>query len=298
MLEITKDQVPDPPSLEELQSQERMTFDGVLQLPLAAVTPDGKLIAYGTAVGGKFNKPGHFRIFVRVDRPYRGESIGRTLYQALEQYALEQGATALECTVREENPESLAWAERRGYVKEHHLFESKLFLDRFDPKPFAGAVERALASGIHFTTLAEYPLDDTGLERYLDFMWELALDVPGTEGQPKPSLADFRKFIENNPAWKAEHVLLAVDGDRWVAMAEMRKQANGAYYHGFTGVQRDYRGRGMALAIKLVFVDWAREQGAPYLRTHNHSVNQRMLAVNRKMGYQPEPGMFQLIRKV
>jgi GNAT superfamily N-acetyltransferase len=58
-----------------------------------------------------------------------------------------------------------------------------------------------------------------------------------------------------------------------------------------TGVDRPYRGRGLALALKLRTIRLARRYGAAYIRTHNDSENAPMLALNRKLGYQPEPGL-------
>jgi GNAT superfamily N-acetyltransferase len=58
----------------------------------------------------------------------------------------------------------------------------------------------------------------------------------------------------------------------------------GGIYNSFTGVFREYRGQGIAMALKVVALDWAKQQKVPYARTNNHSANQPMLAVNRKLG--------------
>ena len=63
-----------------------------------------------------------------------------------------------------------------------------------------------------------------------------------------------------------------------------------------TGVDRAYRGRGLALATKLVALRRAREWGAAYARTNNDSQNAPILAVNRKLGYTPHPGYYKLLK--
>ena len=55
-----------------------------------------------------------------------------------------------------------------------------------------------------------------------------------------------------------------------------------------------WRGRGIALALKLLAIRAARRYGARYLRTNNDSENAPMLAVNRKLGYQPAPGYYRM----
>lgn len=58
---------------------------------------------------------------------------------------------------------------------------------------------------------------------------------------------------------------------------------------------RDYRGRGLAQALKLQTVLLARRAGMRTIRTNNDSLNAPMLAVNRKLGYRPEPGYYELL---
>lgn len=44
--------------------------------------------------------------------------------------------------------------------------------------------------------------------------------------------------------------LLAVDGDRWAALSSVVQREDGGFFTGFTGVEREYRGRGLALPPK------------------------------------------------
>jgi len=55
----------------------------------------------------------------------------------------------------------------------------------------------------------------------------------------------------------------------------------------FTATGREYRGRGLALAVKLASTRWAAEHGITQLVTTNDETNASMLAVNRRLGYEP-----------
>ncbi len=70
--------------------------------------------------------------------------------------------------------------------------------------------------------------------------------------------------------------------------------ANGNAHNDMTGVRREYRGRGIALALKLLAIRFARSVGAQEITTSNDSLNAPMLAVNRKLGYQPQNGQYKL----
>ncbi len=296
IVEIMRDQVSSPPTVEDLHREREHRFPGTIVHEIAAVTDDGLLIGYGGAMYSPRMRENHFHIWVRVDHPWRGQGVGAALYREAEQFALQQKPKALEASVRDDDPASQAFAERRGFTREHHLFESTLDLGSFDAAPFQEALDRTKAAGIRFTSLADYPQDDATLQRLIDLWNQLGRDVPGGDQFPEFTLEMVKHAIEHSPYWDPRGVIFAVDGDRWAAVSVLHRQPDGGYYHNFTGVHRDYRGRGLALAIKLATVEYARSVGAPFLRTHNHSVNQRMLAVNRKMGYKPEPGIYQLIR--
>ena len=52
----------------------------------------------------------------------------------------------------------------------------------------------------------------------------------------------------------------------------------------------------VAQALKLQTILLAKREGVRYERTNNDSQNAPMLAVNRKLGYKPEPGIYHLLR--
>ena len=58
---------------------------------------------------------------------------------------------------------------------------------------------------------------------------------------------------------------------------------------GFTAVHPAYRGRGIALALKLRTIAFTREHGYRYIKTGSNAVNERMLGINAALGFQPQP---------
>lgn len=62
------------------------------------------------------------------------------------------------------------------------------------------------------------------------------------------------------------------------------------------GMIRDYRGRKIALALKVLAARYARLHEARTLETDNDPLNAPILVINRRMGYQPQPGTYQLVR--
>jgi mycothiol synthase len=65
---------------------------------------------------------------------------------------------------------------------------------------------------------------------------------------------------------------------------------------GYTGVLRAYRGRGVATALKVAAVQWARARGMAYIYTGNDLTNAPMLAINSQLGFEPLPASAQLVK--
>jgi GNAT superfamily N-acetyltransferase len=294
--ELVSKQNLEPVTAEELKRQEEQIQPDDKFLRAMLQAEDGQVVGYCMGFGSKYNKPGHFRMNVRVDEPYWNQGAGSVMYRHVEAWARGQGATHLSAVASERHPHSRPWAERRGFVLDQHIFESTLDLRTFDPAPFADSLQVARDAGIRFTTLAALGDDEATLRRYFDWMWEVSLDIPGREGDPKPPFDLFAKAVTGDPRWSKERVFLAMDGDRFAGSAELALQKDGSMYHAGTGIDRAYRGRRLSHAIKLVAIQYAMAQGVPYLRTNNNSKNAPILAVNRAFGYKPEPGFFEMVK--
>jgi RimJ/RimL family protein N-acetyltransferase len=149
--------------------------------------------------------------------------------------------------------------------------------------------------GFRFFSLAEAGVTDENKHKLYDVNRSSSLDDPGSTG----TFPDFYAFSKNvfDASWfRADTQILASRGDQWVGLAAIGiYPADGHAYNAFTGVLRDYRGHGLAQALKLQTILLAKREGMRYIRTHNDSNNAPMLAINRKLGYKPEPGIYRLL---
>src|SRR5205823_14174037 len=116
-----------------------------------------------------------------VDPPARRQGIGTALYAALAAFLQEQGAARVDARIRDDEPDSLRFAEERGFRMAHHAFESILELERFDPTPFAGHVERLQAQGLRFFSFAETDRSLEARRRLYELNIETARDEPAQD---------------------------------------------------------------------------------------------------------------------
>lgn len=278
--------------LEELHS--RFPEQGVRH-QLVAEDETGAIVGYGTAEGYPWEKPGRFYCREVVALGARGRGIGSALVEANERFARQHGGVELINLVRDNDHASLGFARNRGFAVERHIFESTLDLTAFDASPFHGAVEATKASGIGFMTMAA-ALDDASKRKLWDLHDISAMDVPGIAWLERPPYEDFHHMMFESSTVVPEHIFVATDGPHYVGMTVLEQRTGGVFYTGYTGVDRNYRGRGIALALKVLAAEVAQQAGAPYMRTNNESTNAPMLAVNRKLGYQDSPGFYDLIK--
>ena len=70
----------------------------------------------------------------------------------------------------------------------------------------------------------------------------------------------------------------------------------GRLYQRITAIDPAYRGRGIALALKLKTIEYGRAHGYSHIRTAVESNNPSMLAINRKLGFEQREGLALLER--
>jgi GNAT superfamily N-acetyltransferase len=86
----------------------------------------------------------------------------------------------------------------------------------------------------------------------------------------------------------------SIIGFHWLDLEE----TNGSTYGHVKSlwIHDDYQRRGIAKALKKSGELWAKSKGAIYLKTTVHATNQRMIAFNRRQGY--EQGFIEMVKKL
>jgi GNAT superfamily N-acetyltransferase len=293
---VISDSEPEPFSPEQVQDWFERMPPGRVTYRSVAVDERGEVIGYGAAVHESYHPAGHFYTWVVVHHKHRGQGIGAALFADAQRFLLTQGAASLQSEVRENCPAGLQFASQRGFRIDRHLFESTLDLEAFDETPFHTVTLVLETAGIRFRSYADFPDTTENRLRLHHLNAVTTVDVPGLN-EPFMAFEDFCQAVFGGSWYRPEGVRIAVAGEEWVGVCtlELLPKSRGAY-NLFTGVLPAYRERKIALALKLDAIRYARAHGAAYIRTNNDSMNAPMLAVNRKLGYQRQPGKYKLVK--
>ncbi|MFD0677254.1 MULTISPECIES: GNAT family N-acetyltransferase [unclassified Paenibacillus] len=288
----------------KMYKQGKLTYDddnkltGYDRIRLAALSPDGLMIGYANSWRAPWTEAGTLHHTLVVDPKYRNKGVGSALAGALEQWAHEMKASEIVVNVADHDESSIAFAQKRGYLTARHAFKSIL-----KPAEFVEASEgdyelRLVSEGIRFFTLLEEPGEESELKLYQLYK-QAAADIPGNR-ESYPNVSEWKKWFLHLEGYRPELVLIAAEGSRYVGVVHLlHNEKTSGMYHEFTGVDREYRGRHIASALKIRAIRLSKLLNVPYMSTHNDSANAPMLAINRnRLGYIASPGNYRMIKEL
>jgi mycothiol synthase len=216
----------------------------------------------------------------------RRRGAGTALYEAISRWAGARRALELEASVSDDDPESLSFAQRRGFTEERRQVGLVLSLAGISPPMVQSP------AGIEIVTWAQRPDLARG-------MYEVDLethpDIPGFEDVAIEPFEDWMVHNMRRPTDSPEATFIALAGEEVVGFAKLSLTAPAAAGHAMTAVKRDWRGRGIARALKATEINWALANGYAELHTSNEERNTPINRLNARLGYRPGIGRIHLV---
>lgn len=251
------------------------------------------------ACGGAGHEPplsdGLWRVSVYVDPQHVSRGIGRAVAARIEEYAESNGAVVLETLCRATDDRTLRFSRRRGYDISHELAVMHLDLP-FDPRPFQYLVDAVHRQGIRTFAFADTARDEPVKRALYDLVETTAADEPS--GGWHYSYEEFCVAVLGAYWFDPRAYVLASLDNSWIGLSSSCEMVPGRMFATLTGVRREFRGRGIAQALKVLNATYASERGMAYLEGTNDTRNEAMIAINRKLGYQRKAGWYFVRRAV
>lgn len=215
---------------------------------------------------------------------HRRRGVGSAVLEVLSGVARDAGKTMLMGRTTSDRPDAIDFLEHRGFREYERMKVVRLTLAGLSPPAVAPP------DGVVISSLAAQPELVRGV---YDVALEALPDIPGDGPQPPDTLEEFRGRDVDRPNIPPDGFIIAIDSaaGRVIGYANLMLVPGNPKlaWHGMTGVVRDWRGRGVATALKRATIAWALASGLEALETANDEVNEPMRAVNRRLGYLPQP---------
>jgi len=229
---------------------------------------DGEIVGAGLA--GRSDVQGRGFVAPRVHPDARRRGVGTAMLRRLTEHVAGIGFDKAWASV--DDAGSRAFAERFGFEEVDSEVEQVIALPTELP-------EAPLPAGVEVVSIAYRP-------ELLREAYALARDEGHSDmaidGDVLVTLEDWLRDEATLPAGS----FVALEGGRIVGYSGLMRHDNpGVAEDGLTVVARDWRRRGLAIALKRLELAWAREHGFSEVLTWTQGRNEGMRAVNERLGY-------------
>jgi GNAT superfamily N-acetyltransferase len=250
-------------------------------------------VAYAHAYRQPWHRAGEFTARVMVAEEDRRRGIGTRLLAHLEEFVRVHHGTALVGVVRDDRPEGQAFARQHGFKVRRQSYTSILDLDNVRE----AALYVADPPGIRVVSLAQLGVTEPHRQKVWQISDRTYADEPSHAGAEPRDFASFCQQILDTAWFDAAATFVAVTSSgAWAGIAIMQAfPETNSWFNFYTGVEREFRGRGVAQALKRATIRHAMVTQAGYLRTRNDSANAPMLAINRRYGFRAGPGQLEML---
>ena len=263
------------------------------KLRLVAVDAD-RVVGYGQVNHMHWAfVPTKYRLDVTVMPRERRLGHGTALYDELVAAVGRRKGRTLGAAAKESMTDGVRFLTKRGYREVKRDWESRLFVQGFDFARFATADDRIAKQGVRVTTLAdEMETDPAALQKAFELNEDSRMDIPSVDPPTHQTFDEFRRDDIDPPNALLDAFFIAVDKDgRYLGLSNLFRSLDDPTFlwQGITGVRRDARGRGIAMALKLHTVRFAIDRGVEHIKTWNDVHNKPMLSINEAMGFVKQP---------
>jgi mycothiol synthase len=286
---------PDSPSTEEDARREDEARPSRLHFGDFIAEKDGKVVGtgfFGQSEGRDYH-PQKFGVWIIILPDYQRQGIGTALYYALLEAMAPHHPIEISVGTYENWDSCVQFLQKLGFVEAWRQVELHLDVAGFDPNILQGTADKVMASGITIRTCADLIGDPERDRKIYELHCRTCDDMPFRNPFIHLSFEDFtKKYLqEDSPNALPDAWFIAIDNSdsangTYIGLATLTKPSEGDYLYTQTvGVLSPYRGQGIASALKLRTVLYAKEKNVQKIVTTNAQTNRAMLAINEKMGF-------------
>jgi GNAT superfamily N-acetyltransferase len=235
-------------------------------------------------------------VWIAVAENHRRSGLGNALMSSVLRDAEQQGFTEFISQVDDVNTAGLMFCNRFEFHSYRHMVRMKLDWAHWNEAAMERHIYRATAIGIQFMTYAEMGNTIENQHRLYSLNQSLSASIPIDEPEDFPQFNPYVERRLSGEGFPHTGIILAVANQEWIGMTQISFDTDHAFVE-MTGVLPAYRRQGIAQALKLLSLRFARQNGYMDVQTLNDLGNKPMLVVNEKAGFRKSEG-FYFVRRV
>jgi mycothiol synthase len=252
---------------------------------------DGHVVGFASYVQSPWSyPPGSFHVNAEVHPNHQRRGIGSALYDQVLNEVQTFNPPALRADAFTNLPQGFVFLQKRGFYEAFRETPVHLDVQAFDPSPYADLEPKLKAEGIVIKTLRELESDPDRDRKIYDLTCEVDQDMPheGDEYR-EPAFDDWVGWGLNDPSVLQEAYFIAMRAEEYIGMRDLSSYSDDALLGGLLGTRREYRKRGIGLAMQLRGIVYAKEHGYHFLKTCTAVQNTPMQNLFNKLGYARDP---------
>lgn len=253
---------------------------------------NGQAVGFAAYAQNPWNYPPRsFYVNVEVLPDYQRRGIGTALYDRMRAAVQVFQPPALRADAFTNLPQGFDFLQKRGFFEAFRETPVHLDVTYFDSTPFESLEPQLNAQGIFIKTIRELESDPHRDRKIFELYYEVEADVPHEgEGETKPAFEDWVEWGLHDSSILPDAYLIAVHGENYVGLRELGSYSDPeVLMGGLLGVRREYRQRGIALALQLRNIAYARAHGYRLLKDCTAIQNAPMQALFNKLGFARAP---------
>lgn len=253
------------------------------------VEQEGEIVASAVLTQDQhYALPGWYSFNIWVNPSHQGKGIGRAVFDHLLTRLSALNPKQLQCALSEKFSAGLRFLGQRNFRESHRNFESRLKISRFDPEKYSALEPKLNAAGIILHELHE--LDDPlHLRKIYELQAMLEREVPGAEQRSVMGQEEFWAKVERDLPAREQFSVAMKDGQYIGLHFGSCPPGSEWFMVRVAGVLPQYRNLGVATALKVRGLSFAKQKGLQGAFTWNDSRNLPILALNTKFGFERQP---------
>lgn len=232
-----------------------------------------------------------YEINLYVHPAHDAPDIRPALYAHMQEVLAPHQPRALITGTFEDHAAQVAFLTAQGFQVMLREVELALDVAAFDPAPFAAVPERVAAAGIRIVPVTEFQtIDPFWKHKLYSLHWVFMRETPAPYPPRQALFESFERAALQSPHFDPAGWFVALDGMQPVGMCRgwLDLATPGKFTNAITGVLRQYRRRGIATALKLRLIAYARQVGAREIVT-GCAEGSPMADLNRALGFVLRP---------